>query len=64
MKDLKYLLLLIAIVAFAHATKKDPQDKAQAKFLPDIPDVKEQKQNDSVRIGVLNPVHIIPASFN
>jgi hypothetical protein len=64
MKDFKYLLLLICFVIFAHATRKYPPEKTQAKFLPDIPDAREQKRIDSVRTEALNTVRIIPAVYN
>jgi hypothetical protein len=64
MKDLKYLLLVIGFVIVAHATKNSADRKNQAKFLPDIPDLKEQKETDSGRIQANNRQIIIPATYN
>jgi len=64
MKDLRYLLLIIAVIAFAHATKRNSQDKTQAKFLPDIPDAKEQRHIDSARIEAVNRGSVIATSFD
>lgn len=64
MKDLRYLLLIIAVIAFAHATKRNSQEKTQAKFLPDIPDAKEQRHIDSTRIEAVNRGSVIATSFD
>ena len=64
MKDLKYLLILIGFVVFAHATKNGEQERIEAKSLHDMPDIKEQKQSDSGRIEVLNRINVIPAIYN
>jgi hypothetical protein len=64
MKDLKYLLLLIGFVIVAHATKKTDMLKNEAKFLPDIPDVKVQKETDSGRIEASYKQFVIPAVYN
>jgi len=64
MKDLRYLLLLIAVIAFAHATKKNSHEKTQAKFLPDIPDAREQRHIDSTRIEAVNRGSAIVASYD
>ncbi|HLK30584.1 MAG TPA: hypothetical protein VKT28_18530 [Puia sp.] len=64
MKDLKYLLLLIGFVILAHITKGTTQEKAQAKFLPDMPDLKEEKKSDSGRTEVLNRFSAIPVVYN
>ncbi|HVM88106.1 MAG TPA: hypothetical protein VMT76_07940 [Puia sp.] len=66
MKDLKYLLLLICFVTLAHATKKYSSDRTEAKFLPDVPVLKEQKKADSVmKREAANQIKIIPAaSYN
>ena len=65
MKDLKYLLLLICVVTFAHATKNYSTEKTQAKFLPDIPDNRVQKKLDSGRTeALIQQVKIIPAVYN
>ncbi len=64
MKDLKYLLLLIGFIIFAHATKNTSIEKTQARFLPDLPDVKEQKTDDSVRIQASNGPIVIPVVYN
>jgi hypothetical protein len=64
MKDLKYLLLIICFVIVAHATKKSTENKNQAKFLPDIPDYKEQKETDSGRVDASYRQIVIPAVYN
>jgi hypothetical protein len=63
MKDLKYLILLICFVIFAHATKKYSSERTEAKFLPDIPDSREQKKLDSLRTEASAPVKLIPAAL-
>ena len=64
MKDLRYLLIIIAIIAFAHATKRSSQEKTQAKFLPDIPDAKEQRHIDSSRIEAVNTGSSVAISYD
>ncbi len=64
MKDLRYLLFIIAVIAFAHATKRNSQEKTQAKFLPDIPDAKEQRHIDSTRIEAVNRGIVTATSYD
>jgi hypothetical protein len=64
MKDLKYLLLLIAFVIVAHVTKNTSTEKSQAKFLPDQPDVRGQKRIDSSSIEMMNKVPAISVLYN
>jgi hypothetical protein len=64
MKDSKYLLLVICFVIVAHATKKTVENKNQAKFLPDIPDFKVQKETDSGRVDASYRQIVIPAIYN
>ncbi|MBS1948600.1 MAG: hypothetical protein JST47_12615 [Bacteroidetes bacterium] len=65
MKDIKYLLLVICFVIFAHATKDYFSDKVATKLIPYRQSTGQQKKADSLKRDASTQVKFLPvAAYN